>query len=245
MIKGLILGIQFLTRIPINLSVEFNEENIKKSCFFFPFIGLLLGFISSIPYRLLIGVNKDIASIFTILTMILLTGGLHLDGLADTVDGFFSNKKKENILNIMSDSTIGAFGVISLILIILFKIVIIGSFEVGLPMAIIFSMGNARLVVLLQIAFKKVARPGGLGDIIHSSNPDKYIISGSIIYIVLAAFIDIKYLIPILISFVFGELISLYTYKKIGGFTGDVYGALIEILESISLLVFWGLFNWI
>ncbi len=75
----------------------------------------------------------------------------------------------------MKDSRIGAFGVLSLILMILFKYILISNIDVNLPVFLILSMGNSRLVVLLQIAFKKIARPGGLGDMLHKSEPKKNI----------------------------------------------------------------------
>lgn len=245
MIKGLILALQFLTRLPINIPVDFESQNIKKSTFFFPYVGLILGAISSIPYYFLAAQNRYIASILTLFFMIFLTGGLHLDGLSDTADGFFSNKKREDILDIMKDSRIGAFGVLSLILLILFKYIIISNFKDYLPLALMFSMGNARFVALIQIAFKKMARPGGLGDMLHSSKPKYYIISSSVLYILLNIFVGYKFLIPLMVSILVGEVISIYTYKKIDGFTGDVYGTCIEIVESSSLLIFWGLMHWI
>lgn len=245
MIKGLIVAIQFLTRLPLNIVVDFNSENIKKSTFFYPFVGLLLGILSSIPYYLLSFYNVNIASFLTLMMMIILTGGLHLDGLSDTADGFFSNRDRERTLEIMKDSRIGAFGVLSLILMILFKYILISNMDVKLPIALILSMGNSRLVVLLQIAFKKIARPGGLGDMIHSSKPMRYIVIGNIIYMGIISYMGLQYLIPLLVSILVGEIISIYTYKKIGGFTGDIYGATIEIVEAMSLLTFWGVFQWI
>lgn len=245
MIKGLILSIQFLTRLPVNISIDFNDENIRRSTFFYPYIGILLGFLASIPYYFLAPYSKTIASFLTVMIMIVLTGGLHLDGLSDTADGFFSNRDKEKTMEIMKDSRIGAFGVLSLILIILFKYILISNIENNLPVALILSMGNSRLIALLQIAFKKMARPGGLGDMLHKSKPKKFIITGIILYLFLIGFIDIKYLIPLAGSLMVGELISIYTYKKIGGFTGDVYGATIELTEAISLLIFWGVNLWI
>lgn len=245
MIKGLILSIQFLTRLPLNIPVDFNDENIKRSTFFYPFVGMLLGFLSSLPYYFLARYNRDIASFLSLMMMLILTGGLHLDGLSDTADGFFSNRDKEKTLEIMKDSRIGAFGVLSLILILLFKYILISNIENHLPVALILSMGNSRLISLLQIAFKRVARPGGLGDMLHKSKPKKHIIMGVILYLLVIILIDIKYLIPLIVSLIIGELISLYTYKKIDGFTGDVYGATIEITEAISLLIFWGVNMWI
>lgn len=245
MIKGLIVALQFLTRLPVNIAVDFNSENIRRSTFYFPFVGLLLGFIGVIPYIFLSSLNINIGSFITVLMIIILTGGLHLDGLSDSADGFFSNRDKERTLEIMKDSRIGAFGVLSLILIIFFKYILISNIEFNLPLALVLSMGNSRLVVLLQIAFKKVARPGGLGDMVSKSEPKTFVISSVILYLLLISFIDIIYIIPLGISFLVGEIISIYTYKRIGGFTGDVYGATIELTEAASLLGFWGVFLWI
>lgn len=245
MIRGLIVALQFLTRLPVNIQVDFNDENIGKSTFFFPYVGILLGFLSSILYYIMSPFNIQIASFLTLVVMIILTGGLHLDGLSDTVDGFFSNRDKEKTLEIMKDSRIGAFGVLSLILIILFKYILISNMDVNLPVALALSMGNSRLIALTQIAFKKVARPGGLGHMVSKSNPKKYIIYSIIIYLLIISYIDIIYFIPLIVSFIAGEVISLYSYKKIDGLTGDIYGATIEVTEAISLLAFWGVSMWI
>ncbi len=241
MIKGLILALQFLTRVPLNIPVEFNKQNLRWSTFYYPLVGMMLGSLASAPYFYFSRHSINIMSFITVALMIILTGGLHLDGLSDTADGFFSNKDKEGILEIMKDSRIGAFGVLSLVLLIMGKYILISSFTNNLPKALILSMGNSRLVTLFQIAFKKVARPGGLGDMLHTSKPKNYVFIGAFLYIFLVVFIDISYLIPLLVAALLGELISSYSYKKIGGFTGDVYGATIELTELASLFIFWGI----
>lgn len=245
MINGFILAIQFLTRLPVNINIDFNSENLRRSTFFYPFIGVLLGSLSFLVYFGFAYINKEVASLMTVISMVVLTGGLHLDGLSDTADGFFSNKDKPQMLEIMKDSRVGAFGVIGLILIILSKYIIISNIDKYIFLSLILSMGNSRLVALFQIAFKKNARPGGLGDMICGSKPKTFIVVGSILYILAISIINIKYLIPLLITILGGEIISFYTYKKIGGFTGDVYGATIEIGEVISLLSFLEVIKWI
>ncbi len=171
MINGLILALQFLTRIPINKAIDFNHENIRRSTYFFPYIGALLGAIAALSYYVLLPLNADIASFVTVLMIIVLTGGLHLDGLSDTADGFYSARDKEKMLVIMKDSRIGAFGVISLVLIILFKYIIISNLTQNVGLVLVLSLANSRLVVLIQMAYKKTARPGGLGELFHNSNP--------------------------------------------------------------------------
>ncbi len=209
MIKALILSIQFLTRIPINIDIDFNGENLKKSTFFYPIVGVILGALSFLVFYIFSYVNRDLASLAAVISMIAFTGGLHLDGLADSADGFFSNKDKEKTMEIMKDSRIGAFGVISLVFIILSKYIVVSNIDKYLFIVLIFSMANSRLVTLFQIAFKKNARPGGLGDLIHKSKPRNYIVFTSIIYIFILALINPKFLIPLIFSVIVGEFISL------------------------------------
>lgn len=244
MIKGLILSIQFFSRIPININVDFNEENMKYSVFFIPLVGGIIGALGALIYYILSPYNRLIASFITLLTTIILTGGLHLDGLSDTFDGFLSARDKKRTLEIMKDSRIGAFGVISIIIMILFKLILIFSIE-NLPIAMILSFANSRLVISRIIYCKKTARPGGLGDMFHKSNPKKLVLLSWAIYITILVLLDIVYLIPLAMTFLMGEYISYISYRKIDGLTGDVYGAIIEIGELISLLSFWGVMIWI
>ncbi len=241
MMEGLIVSLQFLTRLPINISVDFNEKTIGKSTFFFPYVGMLLGLISYLPYRALLNFNQDLASFSVVLMMILLTGGLHLDGVSDMVDGFFSSRDREKMLEIMDDSRIGAFGVISLIMLLLLKYIVLKSIiPEYMLLALVFSMGNARFMALVQIAYRKLVKPGGMGDMIHSSNNRKYIVIGLLSYIAISLIIDVRLVFPLLASLVMAETIARLAYNKIGGFTGDLYGATVELCEAVSLILFLG-----
>lgn len=244
MIKGFILAMQFFTRIPININIDFNNKNIKYSIFFLPVVGAIIGALGGLVYYLLWPYNKLIASFLALLTTIILTGGLHLDGLSDTFDGFLSNKDKEKTLEIMRDSRIGAFGVLSLIILILFKFILLLSLERAF-IAIILSFANSRMVLSWIISSKKTARDEGLGVLFNQSKPKNLSIISGIIYIIIVSIINIKYILPLLITFLAAEYISYISYKKIKGLTGDVYGTIIEIGELVSLLSFWGLIMWI
>lgn len=241
---GLILGIQFLTRIPINKAVEFSKENIRDSFFFFPFIGMVIGAMGSLVFYLTAQLNIEMGAFLTVLTLIILTGGLHIDGLSDMLDGFLSNRDTEKTLEIMKDSRIGAFGVIGIILLILGKYIIIKNFTLTMWHVIVFSVANSRLTAGWLISTKKTARKGGLGELFHNSNPKRNIFYSGLIYILILLFLDLSYIIPLIITYIFAELISQWSHKKIGGLTGDVYGAIMEVSEVISLLSFWGLLLW-
>jgi adenosylcobinamide-GDP ribazoletransferase len=245
MMDGLILAIQFLTRIPINKEVEFNNENLSKSILFFPLTGIVIGGIGGLAYYLFVYISKDIGAFFAVVCMIMATGGLHLDGLSDTFDGFYSYRDKKRVLEIMKDSRIGAFGVIAIVLDILLKYIILSNLEENILLILALSYGNSRLVVSYIMSTKKVGRKGGLGDMFHKSNPKRYALLGGIIYSTILLMLNPLYLIPLLFSFILGEIITKITYKKIDGFTGDVYGATIEIGEIISLIVFMEVIKWI
>lgn len=244
MIKGLILAIQFFSRIPINMNVDFNDKNIRYSIFYLPVVGAIIGGLGGLIYYFLFPFNKLIASFLTLLVTIILTGGLHIDGLSDTFDGFLSNRDKERTLEIMKDSRIGAFGVLSIVLLILSKFILIMSIE-NLPLALILSFANSRLVVSYIISYKKVARPGGLGDLFHKSKPKNLMLISGIIYLAVLILLDIRYVIPLIVTFAAAEYISYISYKKIDGLTGDVYGAIIELGDIVSLLSFWSVMTWI
>lgn len=245
MINGLILAFQFFTRFPIKREIEFNEINIRRSIFFLPFIGGVIGLVVALVYYPISLINKDMASLVAVVTMVFLTGGLHIDGLSDTFDGFLSNRDKERVLEIMKDSRIGAYGVLSIVILLLSKYVIISSFDNGVIHALVLSLVNSRLIASRIISYKKNARPGGLGELFHDSKAGKGIIVLGLIYIALISIINIYYIIPLIMNFLIGELLSSWSYKKIGGMTGDTYGAIIEIGDTISLLSFWGVLQWI
>lgn len=242
---GLILALQFFTRIPVNKEVEFNGDNAGKSLFFLPFVGLAMGLVAGIPLVLLGRQSMSIASLFTLLLLTGLTGGLHLDGLSDTFDGFLSGRSKDRVMEIMKDSTLGAFGAIALILVMLSKFVLIYNLPQGGWVAIPLALANARIVAGYVITCKKSAKKQGLGVLFREARGGGFLALAAGIYSVFLIFFNFWYLIPLVGSMVIGELVSIWAYKKIDGLTGDVYGAIIELCEVASLFLFWGVMIWI
>ena len=119
---SLLLMIQFMTRYPVAGKIEFTAQHFIKGMKWMPLVGLLVG----IPASLVVFfaeplLGKPLASIFAIIILIVVTGGLHLDGIGDTADGLFSYRSPEEMLRIMRDSTLGTNGVIAIILIILLQ----------------------------------------------------------------------------------------------------------------------------
>lgn len=244
MIEGLIISFQFFTRVPINKVIDFNKENLGYAIFFLPVIGVFIGGFAGLVYSFLATSNLMIASFLTLLTTIILTGGLHLDGLSDSFDGLLSNRGKNETLKIMADSRIGAFGVLSLILLIMGKYLLILNTP-NLPIVLALSFANSRWVISWIIATKRLAKSQGLGKLFHDAQPKQQAIFSGLIYGGIILSIDVKYIIPLVMNFLFAQWMSHVADKKIDGVTGDIYGAIIELGEMISLLGFWGVSLWI
>src|SRR5699024_7608439 len=172
------------------------------------------GAIAGMVFYLTARFNIEISAFLTLAALIILTGGLHMDGLSDMLDGFLSNRDVEKTLNIMKDSRIGVFGVIGLILLILGKYIVLKNLTMNMWMLIMFSVANSRFVTGVMIATKRTARKGGLGELFHKSDPKRNILYGGLIYILILLFLNISYVIPVIISYIFAELVSRWSYKK-------------------------------
>lgn len=245
MINGLILAFEFFSRLPVKKNVDFTKENISYSVFFMPLVGLTLGLISAIFFNLIIQYDRLIASFLTVAIMVILTGGLHIDGLSDTFDGFLSNRNKEKTIEIMKDSRIGTFGTIAIIFVVLGKILLIYRITKNINAAIIFSMGNSRLATSMNIAHKKCAKNEGLGFLFYNSKPSNKVIVSTAVYVLFILIESIYNIIPLLATVLFNLTFAKWADRKIGGITGDINGATIELGEMISLLAYWGISQWI
>ena len=175
MIRSLILMFQFMTRLPIPIEIEMDKETISKGILFLPLVGMVVGAISWIVYYLLSFINTDVASLGAVIANVAATGGLHIDGLSDTCDGFFSARSRERILEIMKDSRVGTFGVIAIVMTLLAKYTLISNLPQDMIFsALILASGASRFAASFLITFGKSARPGGLGDMFSSSSSKAY-----------------------------------------------------------------------
>lgn len=239
-----ITGFQFLTRIPIVSQSEWSVESFGRSVKFFPMIGgiiglLLFGFVyimqnfwgSKVPiHGIAIGV---------IVFEILLTGGLHCDGLMDTVDGVFSGRPRERMLEIMKDSRVGAFGAMAFSLLILVKYSLLMDIEsVTLPLAVLVMPIVGRVAVVVGITLYPYARANGLGKVFYDCSHRQTLcvvgITGLLLLVPLGKVAMVSGVVGIAMTFVICQYVS----GKLGGLTGDVYGAIIELTEIVALIVF-------
>ncbi|MFA4993393.1 MAG: adenosylcobinamide-GDP ribazoletransferase [Candidatus Omnitrophota bacterium] len=239
MIVSFLLALQFLTIIPIRLK-EAGGQRMASSLVFYPFVGLLLGlFLSGVSVSFsFLNFSSLALSVITVVVLIIITGGLHLDGLSDTADAFLSGKPREKMLEIMHDSRTGVMGVLSLISVILIKIVLLFSISKSLqPIALMLMCSLSRWSAVAAMFFFPYARKEGkAGIFIKGMNLNIFILS-SVAAVFCAAIVwQVKGLIILLIVTGFSYAAGRFSTRKIGGITGDILGAGIELTEIITLL---------
>jgi len=236
---SLLLAFQFLTILPIKIN-EFSEKRIAVSAVYFPLVGLSLGLLLAAVNVLLTFLNLPAFStnIILVVFLILITGGIHLDGLADSADAFLSARPKNEMLQIMRDPHIGVMGVLTLICAILLKIGMFSSISTSLKEnALVLMCVLSRWGAVLSMFLFPYARQEGKAKIFIEGMNLKIFIISSIIAIICAAFIwQVRGLILLLIvtAFVYG--IGKLICSKINGITGDTLGATIELSEIVILL---------
>ncbi|MDD5108952.1 MAG: adenosylcobinamide-GDP ribazoletransferase [Candidatus Omnitrophica bacterium] len=238
--SSFLLAMQFLTILPLEIK-KFNQVKIAKSLIYFPVVGLFLGLILTGINMLLtaLGIFPLTVNIILVVVLIILTGGMHLDGLSDTADAFLSGKEKEEMLTIMRDSHTGVMGVLSLISIILLKTGLLLSVSVVLkPAALILMCVLGRWSAVFCMYLFPYARQEGKAKLfIEGINLKIFIISSIVVIICVSVVLSIAGLAILLTISGCIYLIGKSICKKIEGITGDTLGALIELTEVATLLI--------
>ena len=232
---------QFLTRIPIPIHVDFNNRSFSIGAVFAPLIGLCIGAFSAGAYILagLLGI-QTLAVLVALIAEIAVTGGLHLDGLADTCDGFFSNRDRENILTIMKDSRLGTNGAIALILLIFVKYVLLVSLNEKYFIGCILTMPVlSRMTIAWSAGISSYAGKDktSAAFVIIENTGALGIAAATILSLIISIFILKLEAVPLaVIIILFTLLANMYAKRKIGGITGDIFGAVIETSEVVFLI---------
>jgi len=231
-----LLALQFLTRIQIKKDLIVDDETFGKSMAYFPLVGLVMGVILLLGYHCFSFLFTPlIVAALLIWLEVALSGALHLDGFMDTMDGIFSGRSRERILEIMRDSRVGAHSAISLACLFLLKLTVLTDLSTEqITYALLLAPLLGRLTQVINVSFFPYARETGLaqGFNQYMDKKDLYFALGSafLVCIFLASWQGLIYFaLACLTSWV----LATYIAGKIGGLTGDVYGAISEITEMV------------
>ncbi|ASS77261.1 adenosylcobinamide-GDP ribazoletransferase [Tumebacillus algifaecis] len=224
-------AIAFLTRIPVPKQLD--PAAWRHSSPLYPVVGVVLGGVLACVALLLEDRLPPFVLAMLLVTLwVYLTGGLHLDGLMDTADGFGSHRPRERVLEIMKDSRVGGMGVLAAVLLLGNKAMVLAHLHgtelwLGLLMATVWG----RAVMLVALYAFPYARADGLAQTLRTrpvwyqlwplvlALPALFLLKGALLISVLACWMLIA-----------------TAKRKIGGLTGDVYGALCELAEVTFLL---------
>lgn len=237
--KSFWIGLQFLTRIRVTKQQSWTDEDFGRSVKFFPLYGAVIGAVLAAGYYLC---NQFFPPLVTAVIILLLevyiTGGIHLDGLMDTLDGICSGRPPEGMLEIMKDSRVGAYGVIGLGLLFLSKFSIYYEFppEILMPALIIMPvLGRWAMVIgITQFAY---ARPAGIGKGFHQYAGRSAMPLATVFAAVAAAGLGWMGAVVLVVAGAWAYLFCRSISIKLGGLTGDIYGAVTELVQVVTLLV--------
>ncbi|WP_152656887.1 adenosylcobinamide-GDP ribazoletransferase [Oceanobacillus sp. CFH 90083] len=249
-LTGILVNLQFFTSIPINASLSLDQNQLKYALRTFPLLGLIQG---GIYAAFLFGLQSFtpltdlMMALFLWLLLIILSGGIHLDGWIDTSDAYFSYKDPEKRLAIMKDPRVGAFGVLSVIVflftrfIVLYELIQAAHLNALLFIIFIPFLGKMLLGVLLQLL--PPARTDGMASFFQQGKSSS-LFGVYAIYLVLigacVTWLQISclpaYVLFIGVTLITGFFIAKFITKNFIGLTGDTLGASSEGMELLLWL---------
>jgi adenosylcobinamide-GDP ribazoletransferase len=240
-LKRILFTVQFLTAVPLRIKLDVDGKDLGKGLAFAPLIGLFVGGILALLYKGLSYLFPiSITAVFLIVSYIILTGGLHFDGLGDTFDGVFSNRPRQKVLEIMHDSRIGTNAALVMISIILIDVAFFMNINSGMMLKTLILMPVAgRIGCLIGAGFSRYARSDeSLGKPFVDYCTKKEVLIGVVIYF--AAFFMTggrEYALLSSVPVISSLLLTKYFSSKIGGITGDILGAICEINQALFLVL--------
>jgi len=239
MLASFALAVQFLTRFPLNINIELSDKRLGQSVLFYPLIGLLIGSLLALLAYFLPPNSTPLNAALILSLWVFITGGLHLDGLADCSDAWVGGLgDKTRSLSIMKDPAAGPIAVIVLVLLLLLKWSalqqLLSSDQALLPLLVAPFL--ARLSILILMLSTPYIRENGLGSAMQQHLPKQ--VAFVIIVIALASCVWFFSVYIVLSTLFIVGWIRYLTLQRIQGMTGDVYGAGVEIIEA-AVLVNW------
>lgn len=238
-INLILIALTFLTRIPVKLKLDYNQQNLNRASRYFSLIGWLVGGTVALVFFLASFLfEANIALLISMLVSVLMTGCFHEDGLADTCDGFGGGWTAQQKLSIMKDSRIGTYGAVGLWMVLMFKYQtlmqtpsIIIALLVAHPLS--RSLSTSMIYFMTYVTDEEKAKVKPLAEKQYFSD---FLVALSVGLLGLLLVPDFALLIIASLVVLFILLRWLFI-RQIGGFTGDALGASQQISEVVIYLL--------
>ena len=235
-------AIQFLTSIPLPWGRKASLEELGRSTLYFPVVGLIIGLILAglnLLFNLIL--PSAVVNALVIVSLVVITGALHLDGFIDTGDG--GHRAVEDRWRVMHDSRSGAFGIVGVVLLLLVKYVALNSVPESLMLVTLVLMPIvSRWAMTYAIFAYPYARPSGMGKAFKQGTRwPGFTIATVITFVVAVVLIPLFQMTGLAIIFgvwLITVIVAAYLKSKFDGLTGDTYGAINEVAEvSVFIIV--------
>jgi len=236
-LRGLFLALSLLTTLPVRLATAQTAGEVGRAAVWFPLVGTLLG---SLIWLAWAGAHRlwppAVAAVLALLLWIGLTGGLHLDGLADCGDALPAPVSRERRLDILQDPRLGAFGALALIGVLLLKTTLLMALTPARGLALVLATALARWCVL-PLGLGRLARSEGMAADFALGLRPRHLVPAAVAPLLLAASLGWRGAFAVLAGLAVTAGIVRLAHRRLGGVTGDVMGMTIELVETVVLLV--------
>ena len=227
-----------MTTLPFRLPDDWSAGDSGRASVWYPLVGLVIGALTWLAWKGSMWFFPPlVAGMLTLLAWVALTGGLHLDGLADCCDGLLASASVERRLEIMKDPHLGAFGAIGLSTVLLLKGATLATLTPATSFGILLAASLARWCIL-HAGLLPLARPDGMGADFSSGLQHSFIYMGGVLPIGLVLVLGTRGILSLLAGLAAATLVLWLAKSRIGGVTGDVFGMVVEVVETVVLLVF-------
>lgn len=239
--RSLVTAVQFLTRLKTPDIGPSTPADLAGSAAFYPVVGVIVGMLLAVLalFVHIVYTNLIVTAVIVVAADAWITGGLHLDGLMDSADGLLSYRSRERALSIMRDAHVGAMAVLVALFTLLLRIVALSSLSpVRLAQVVFVAAVFARSLLLLVMRYAPTARSDGRG---YESAQGNYTISGWLAMLLSLLLVAVLFGAPGLLACAVvvlgvGQFTAVCT-RRLGGMTGDTYGATIELAQLLFTLV--------
>jgi adenosylcobinamide-GDP ribazoletransferase len=236
--KPIVDAFRLLTIIPFPFGSSSDSPPSKYSPLFFPFVGVLIGVGAAAVFALFDELlPRDLAAALTIVALVIATGALHVDGLADFADGMFGGQDPASRMRIMKQPDIGAFGVAAVVLVLALDWIALSSLTVESAWLVLPMVGlMSRAAPLIVMTLTKYVSSGGLAQS-YVGIPKPALVVAIVVAIFISAVIGGGLALSVaLAGVVMAVLVTLFAKRRIGGSNGDVYGAAVELVTAVCLI---------
>lgn len=232
-------AVQFMTRLRVP-SGPYSSDALARAVKFFPLVGLLLGLGSSLLYLLLTPhLPATVVAVLIIVYLVLITGCLHEDGLADSADGFGGGWEREKVLAIMRDSRIGSYGSAALTLSLLARVLLVAALPRAQAAGYLIAGPVLCRWTTLPLSFslppardRSQDQVDGQGARIARLTTGSSLLIGTLLTcIIVFTSLRLRGFVPLLVSALITLATGLYYKHRIGGITGDCFGATNQLAE--------------